>query len=148
MESGGAWRAVHQSAERSSELQTGCRTADSVCLRRMASRRHEQALRERTGNPVTQVLHSGEPAPAGALRAGHLRAGIQSRCTCTRRTCHTCTGTANGAVWRGVHEGWEAALKRDDELREDVLAGKCLYTFREAEHYFRWARRRPSSQRR
>ena len=43
---------------------------------------------------------------------------------------------ANGAVWRGVHEGWEAALKRDDELREDVLAGKCLYTFREAEHYF------------
>ena len=21
---------------------------------------------------------------------------------------------ANGAVWRGVHEGWEAALKRDD----------------------------------
>ena len=43
---------------------------------------------------------------------------------------------ANGAVWRGVHEGWEAALKRDDELREDVQAGKCLYTFREAEHYF------------
>ena len=39
-------------------------------------------------------------------------------------------------MWRGVHEGWEAALKRDDELREDVQAGKCLYTFREAEHYF------------
>ncbi len=42
----------------------------------------------------------------------------------------------NGAVRRGVNEGWEAALKRDDELRTDMQTGKCLCSFREAEHYF------------